>query len=247
MSAHELEGQVALVTGGNRGIGAAISRQIAEAGSRVAVVARAHDRAAEAAAALPGQGHRGFACDIVDEGAVDTLMKQVEDEMGPLDILVNNAGVTDDNLLVRLTSDAWDRVMDTNLKGAFHAMRAVAKGMMRRRKGRIINITSIVGMTGNRGQANYAASKAGLIGLTKSVAKELASRGVLCNAVAPGFIETEMTATLSADTREGLVAQVALGRLGTGDDVASVVRFLAGPGAGYITGQVIVVDGGMVI
>jgi 3-oxoacyl-[acyl-carrier protein] reductase len=247
VSAHELEGQVALVTGGNRGIGAAIARHLAEAGARVAVVSRAQNRSSEAAAALPGEGHAGFACDIADETAVDALIKEVEDDLGPLDILVNNAGVTDDNLLVRLTSDAWDRVMDTNLKGAFHAMRAVAKGMMRRRKGRIINITSIVGLTGNRGQANYAASKAGLIGLTKSVAKELASRGVLCNAVAPGFIETEMTSALSAETRDALVAQVALGRLGTGDDVAAVVRFLAGPGAGYITGQVIVVDGGMVI
>jgi 3-oxoacyl-[acyl-carrier protein] reductase len=148
---------------------------------------------------------------------------------------------------MRMKDEDWDAVLETNLRSAFVAIRTVQRGMMKKRWGRIINIASVVGIIGNKGQANYAASKAGLIGLSKSVAKELASRGVLCNAVAPGFIETEMTAALSADTREALAAQVALGRLGTGDDVAAVVRFLAGPGAGYITGQVIVVDGGMVI
>src|SRR5690606_36086900 len=162
-------------------------------------------------------------------------------------ILVNNAGITEDNILVRLSDASWDRVLDTNLKGAFLMTRAVAKSMMRRRTGRIINITSVVGLVGNRGQANYAASKAGLIGLTKAVAKELASRGVLCNAVAPGYIETEMTEALNESAREQLMGQIALGRLGTVDDVAAVVRFLAGPGASYITGQVIVVDGGMVM
>ncbi|MGH7461662.1 MAG: SDR family oxidoreductase, partial [Longimicrobiales bacterium] len=160
---------------------------------------------------------------------------------------VNNAGITEDNLLVRLNTEAWDHVLDTNLRSAFFTIRAAARGMMRRRSGRIINITSVVGLTGNKGQVNYAASKAGLIGLTKSVAKELASRSVLCNAVAPGFIETEMTSELGAATREGLVGQIALGRLGQPQDVAAVVRFLAGPGASYITGQVIVVDGGMVM
>jgi 3-oxoacyl-[acyl-carrier protein] reductase len=243
----ELTGQVALVTGGSRGIGRSIAGHLAGAGARIAVVARAAERAQDAAAALPGEGHRGYGCDVADGEAVDALVKQVEQEMGPLDILVNNAGVTDDNLVLRLTDAAWDRVLDTNLKGAFHTIRAATRGMMRRRQGRVINITSVVGITGNRGQANYAASKAGLIGLTKSVAKELAGRGILCNAVAPGFIETEMTAALSAEAREGLQSQIALGRLGTGDDVAAVVRFLAGPGAAYITGQVIVVDGGMVV
>jgi 3-oxoacyl-[acyl-carrier protein] reductase len=243
----ELDGKVAVVTGGNRGIGRSIAEQLARAGARVAVVARAADRAEAAAAALPASGHRGFGCDVADAEAVDTLVTQVEKELGSLDVLVNNAGVTSDNLLVRLNDAEWDRVLDTNLKGAFHTIRAAVRGMMRRRNGRIINITSIVGMIGNKGQANYAASKAGLIGLTKSIARELASRNILCNAVAPGFIETEMTDALSAVTREALVAQIALGRLGTGDDVASVVRFLAGPGAAYITGQVLVVDGGMVI
>ncbi|MGD8279167.1 MAG: 3-oxoacyl-ACP reductase FabG, partial [Gemmatimonadota bacterium] len=186
-------------------------------------------------------------CDVADETAVDALIKAVESEVGPLDLVVNNAGVTDDNIVLRLTDEAWNRVLDTNLKGAFHVIRAVARGMMRRRSGRIINITSVVGITGNRGQANYAASKAGLIGLTRTVARELAARGVLCNAVAPGFIETEMTEDLPAEVREAMAGQIALGRFGRPEDVAGAVRFLAGPAAAYITGQVIVVDGGMVI
>lgn len=243
----ELNGKVALVTGGSRGIGKAIAETLATAGARVAVIARDAQRAQEVAGRLTGSGHAGFACDISDEQAVDSLIKNVEEQLGPIDILVNNAGVTEDNLLVRLSSAAWDRVLDTNLKGAFFTIRTVARGMMRRRAGRIINLTSVVGLTGNKGQANYAASKAGLIGLTKAVAKELASRSVLCNAVAPGFIETEMTATLSEAARTALQEQIALGRLGQPADVAAVVRFLAGPGASYITGQVIVVDGGMVM
>ncbi|MEX0891458.1 MAG: 3-oxoacyl-[acyl-carrier-protein] reductase [Gemmatimonadota bacterium] len=245
--AAELQGQIALVTGGNRGIGRSIADGLARAGARVAVVARNAERAAAAAAELPGEGHAGFACDVADAVAVDALVKAVEGTTGPVDILVNNAGVTADNLLMRLDGDAWDRVLDTNLKGAFHTTKAFTRGMMRRRSGRVINISSVVGITGNKGQANYAASKAGLIGFTKSVARELASRNILCNAVAPGFIETEMTDALGEEARSGLQEQIALGRLGTGDDIASVVRFLAGPGASYITGQVIVVDGGMVI
>ncbi|MEX0908106.1 MAG: 3-oxoacyl-[acyl-carrier-protein] reductase [Gemmatimonadota bacterium] len=243
----ELTGRVALVTGGSRGIGRSIAGHLATGGARVAVIARAGDRAAAAASELPGSGHAGYGCDVADGAAVTALVKQVEADMGSPDVLVNNAGVTGDNLLMRLSDDEWDRVVDTNLKGSFHMIRAVARGMMRQRDGRIINISSVVGLTGNPGQANYAASKAGLIGLTKSVARELASRNVLCNAVAPGYIETEMTADLGADVREALLGQIALGRLGRGDDIASVVRFLAGPGAAYITGQVIVVDGGMVI
>jgi len=243
----ELAGQVALVTGANRGIGRAIAEELANAGARVAVTARAEDRARDAAGALPGRGHAGFACDVADEAAVDGLIKAVESELGPLDVVVNNAGVTDDNIVLRLSDEAWDRVLDTNLKGAFHVIRAVTRGMIRRRSGRIINITSVVGITGNRGQANYAASKAGLIGLTRTVARELAGRGVLCNAVAPGFIETEMTQELPADVRETMAGQIALGRFGRPEDVAGAVRFLAGPAAAYITGQVIVVDGGMVI
>lgn len=243
----ELTGRVALVTGGSRGIGRAIAEQLASAGASVAVVARSQEGAEAAAAELPGGGHRGYECDVADEAGVNALVRAVETDLGSLDILVNNAGITEDNLLLRLKDADWERVMDVNLKGAFHTIRAAARGMMRRRDGRIINITSVVGVAGNAGQANYAAAKAGLIGLTKSVAKELASRGILCNAVAPGFIETEMTAVLGDAVREELQGQSALGRLGTPEDVAAVVRFLAGPGAGYITGQVIVVDGGMLI
>jgi 3-oxoacyl-[acyl-carrier protein] reductase len=243
----ELAGKVAAVTGGSRGIGRGIAEQLAAAGARVAVIARSSERAQEAAASLAGDGHVGYACDVAAAESVNTLVKQVESELGSLDILVNNAGVTGDNLLMRLSDAEWDRVMNTNLKGAFNMIRAASRGMMRRREGRIINITSVVGITGNAGQSNYAASKAGLIGLTKSVAKELASRSILCNAVAPGFIETEMTETLGDSTREALLGQIALGRLGRSEEIASVVRFLSGPGAAYITGQVIVVDGGMVI
>lgn len=243
----ELEGRVAVVTGGSRGIGRSIAEHLAAAGARVAVVARDAERAGGVAGELPGTGHAGFGCDVADTAAVDALVRQVEADFGALDILVNNAGVTGDNLLMRLSDTEWDRVLNTNLKGTFNTVRAATRGMMRRRYGRIINITSVVGITGNKGQANYAASKAGVIGLTKSVAKELASRNVLCNAVAPGYIETEMTAELGETVREALLGQIALGRLGRGDDIASVVRFLAGPGAAYITGQVIVVDGGMVI
>ncbi|MGH7502956.1 MAG: 3-oxoacyl-[acyl-carrier-protein] reductase [Longimicrobiales bacterium] len=243
----ELDGLVAVVTGGNRGIGHAISEALANGGGRVAVVARDADRARQAALKLPGTGHVGFSCDVVDAVAVDAMVKAVEQEMGSLDILVNNAGITADNIVLRLTDDAWDRVLNTNLKGAFLTIRAATRGMMRRRAGRIINVTSVVGIAGNRGQANYAASKAGLIGLTKSVAKELASRGILCNAVAPGFIETEMTVALGAEAREVMLSRIALGRLGSPEDVGAVVRFLAGPGAAYITGQVVVVDGGLAV
>jgi 3-oxoacyl-[acyl-carrier protein] reductase len=243
----ELNGQTAVVTGGSRGIGLGIARALAEGGARVAVVARDGTRAADAAATLPGDGHRGYPADVADSASVDSLIKTVEDDFGGIDILVNNAGVTRDNLLMRLKNDDWDVVIDTNLRGAFNTIRAASRGMMKRRGGRIINITSVVGLTGNKGQANYAASKAGLVGLTKSVARELASRGILVNALAPGYIETDMTADLPAPAREALLGQIALGRLGRPEDIAGVVRFLAGPAAAYITGQVLVVDGGMVI
>jgi 3-oxoacyl-[acyl-carrier protein] reductase len=185
--------------------------------------------------------------DVTDSAQVAETIAGVEGELGPIDVLVNNAGVTRDGVLVRMGDEDWETVLDTNLRGAFNTTKAVTRGMMKRRSGRIINITSIVGLTGNRGQANYAASKAGLIGFTKSVAKELASRNVLVNAVAPGFIDTDMTRELPEQAREALLAQIPLGRLGAVEDVAGVVAFLASDLAGYITGQVLVVDGGMVM
>lgn len=243
----ELTGKVAVVTGGTRGIGAEIAAELARAGAAVAVVGRSAEGASEAAAELPGEGHAGYGCDVGDADAVNGLIDAVQNDLGPIFALINNAGVTADNLLLRLKDEDWERVLATNLRGAFLTMRAAAKGMMRQREGRIVNITSVVGLTGNKGQANYAASKAGLIGLTKSVAQELASRNILCNAVAPGYIETEMTAELPEAAREEMGKRIPLGRLGAASDIAPVVRFLAGPGAAYITGQVIVVDGGMVM
>ena len=189
----------------------------------------------------------GVACDVAQADQVEAALAEAERALGPIEILVNNAGLTRDNILLRLTDADWDTVLDANLKGAFHTTRAVIKGMMKRRSGRIINVTSIVGLIGNKGQANYAASKAGLIGFTKSVAKEYASRGVLANCIAPGFIETDMTGALPDEARATLLEDIALGRLGRPEDVAGAVLFLASDLAGYITGQVLVVDGGMVI
>ena len=247
MSARELEGKVALVTGGSRGIGKAIANALVDAGARVAVVDIERERATAAAADLPGEGHAGYACDVADPAQVQATMKAVEEEVGPVDILVNNAGITRDNLLMRMRDNEFDEVIATNLKGAFNFTRAVTRGMMKRRDGAILNITSVVGLVGNAGQANYAASKAGLVGLTKSVAKELASRGVRCNAIAPGFIRTDMTAELDENQVSALRDQIPLGDLGEATDIAGTARFLVGPRARYITGQVLAVDGGMVM
>ncbi len=243
----ELTGKVALITGATRGIGHAISLELSAAGARIAVVARSAERAREVAAALPGEGHQGYGCDVADPAQAQATVSSTETDVGPVDILVNNAGITRDNLLVRMKDEEFDEVIATNLKGAFNFTRAVSKGMMKRRDGVILNMTSVVGLTGNAGQANYSASKAGLIGLTKSVAKELAARGVRCNAIAPGFIRTDMTDQLTETQVQGLLAQIPAGRLGEVSDVAALVRFLAGPGARYITGQVLAVDGGMVM
>ena len=244
---NELRGRVALVTGGSRGIGLSISEALAAAGARVAVVARDGGRAAEAAAGLPGEGHAGFACDVADAARAADTVAAVEEALGPVDVLVNNAGITRDNILLRLKDEDWDDVMAVNLRGAFAMTRAVARGMMKRRDGVVLNVTSVVGLMGNAGQANYAASKAGLVGFTKSVARELASRNVRCNAVAPGYIRTDMTADLGEKATSELQARIPMGRLGEPADIAGVVRFLAGPWARYITGQVVTVDGGMVM
>lgn len=242
----DLSNRVALVTGSTRGIGRAIATTLGECGARVAVVGRDKSNADGVARELGG-GAIGFGCDVSDTAAVAQLVTDVEAAFGSLDILVNNAGLTRDNLVMRIKDDDWNAVLDTNLRGAFAAIRAASRGMMKRRWGRIINVASVVGITGNKGQANYAASKAGLIGLTKSVAKELASRNILVNAVAPGFIETEMTAAMTSEAKAVLTGAIPLERLGSTDDVAAAVAFLASDCAAYITGQVIVVDGGMVM
>ena len=242
----DLAGRTALVTGSTRGIGRAIAETLAGCGANVAVVGRDQARAAEVAGGL-GDRARGFACDVADTESIARLVGEVEQAFGAVDVLVNNAGLTRDNLLMRIKDDDWDAVLDANLRGAFAAIRAASRGMMKRRWGRVINIASVVGITGNKGQANYAASKAGLIGLTKSVAKELASRNILANAVAPGLIETDMTAAMTEEARAAMSGAIPLGRIGTPADIAGTVAFLASDHAAYITGQVFVVDGGMVM
>ena len=242
----DLTGRRAIVTGSTRGIGLAIAQALAGAGARVAVVGRDKARAEEAAAGL-GTGAMGFACDVSDVAQVVALIEDVESSFGGIDILVNNAGLTRDNIMLRLKDEDWDAVINANLRGAFVAIRAATRGMMKRRSGRIINIASIVGLIGNKGQTNYAASKAGLIGLTKSVAREFASRGILANVVAPGFIDTDMTAAMTPEARATLSGQIPLERLGAPADVAGAVLFLCSDLASYMTGQVLVVDGGMVM
>ena len=242
----DLTGKVALVTGSTRGIGRAIAQALHAAGAAVAVHGRDAARAREVAAAL-GAGTVGVAAELTDAAQVAAAVTGVEKALGPVDILVNNAGLTRDNLLLRLSEADWDAVLDANLKGAFLCTRAVLRGMMKRGGGRIVNLTSVVGLTGNKGQANYAASKAGLIGFTKSVAREYASRQVLVNAVAPGYIATDMTDALPEAARAALLEQIALGRLGRPEDVAGAVLWLASDLAAYVTGQVLVVDGGLVV
>jgi len=242
----DLAGRVALVTGGSRGIGKDIAAALAGAGAKVAVCGRDGGKAQATAAAL-GNGARGYACDVAQAVECERLVATVEKDLGPIDVLVNNAGLTKDNLLFRIAEQDWDQVLDTNLKAAFLLTKLAARGMIKRRWGRVINISSVVGLIGNKGQANYAASKAGLIGFTKAVAKELASRNVLVNAVAPGYIATELTEGLAEDVKQALQAAIPLDRLGRGADVAAAVLFLASDLASYITGQVLVVDGGMVM
>ena len=228
-----LQGRVALVTGASRGIGRAIALRLAE---------RARETAQACAAAT--EGAQAYGCEVGSTRAVADLVEQVQKELGGLDILVNNAGITRDQLLLRMSEDDFDRVVEVNLKGAFNFMKAAARPLMKSH-GRIVNITSIVGLTGNAGQANYAASKAGIVGLTLSIAKELAGRGVCVNAIAPGFIATDMTAALDEKARTELAATIPLGRIGDPADIAAAVDFLCGPGGAYITGQTLVVDGGL--
>ncbi len=245
-----LAGQVALVTGAARGIGAAIARDLAAAGAHVVVCYRSEEAQARAVVddiVTRSGSAEPIGFDVVDARAVDAAVKDVVARLGKIDVLVNNAGVSADALIVRISDEQWQRVLDVNLKGVFNCTKSVARPMMRARAGRIVNMSSVVGVTGNTGQAAYAAAKAGIIGFTKSTARELAGRGITANVVAPGFIETDMTEGLDANAKDMYRAMIPLGRLGRGEDVAAAVTFLAGPGASYITGQVIHINGGLYV
>jgi 3-oxoacyl-[acyl-carrier protein] reductase len=243
------EGRVAVVTGGAKGIGRAIATHLARGGAKLVLAGRSEGPLEELRAEIQGQGGEAVAvrADVAVEADADALCARALEAFGKAEILVNNAGVTRDGLLLRMSDADWDQVIDTNLKGAFHCTRAFARPMVRQKWGRIVNIASVIGLIGNAGQTNYAASKAGLLGLTKAVAKELASRHITVNAVAPGFIETAMTDALGEKVRDGLMAQIPMGRLGKAEDVAQAVGFLCSEGAAYVTGQVLTVDGGMVM
>ena len=243
------QGRVAIVTGASRGIGKEIALQLAAKGAAVACVATTEEGAEVVAADIrnAGQNAKGFACDVSKSDQVEAMVSAVESQLGTPAILVNNAGITRDTLILRMKEEDWDQVLAVNLKGAFLTIRAVSKLMMRARYGRIVNLSSVIGLHGGSGQANYAAAKAGILGLTLSVAKEFGSRGITCNAVAPGFIETDMTADLPAEFREFVEKHAPAGRLGTPADLAPAVVFLASEEAGYITGQCLTVDGGLML
>ena len=243
-------GRVAVVTGGGRGIGRAIAVRLAQEGANVAVIYRSNDDAAKETVALvreAGAECEVFRGDIASPDDVQGMFKDVNETFGRLDILVNNAGVTRDNLMMRMKEDEFDEVLRTNLKGTYLCTRAVLRPMVRARWGRIVNVTSVVGLVGNAGQANYAASKAGIVGFTKSVAREVAQRGITANAVAPGYVETELTGSLDESVKEQIRAQIPAGRIGEPEEIADAVAFLAGEGASYLTGQTLAVDGGMVM
>jgi len=244
-----LTNQIAVITGAGRGIGRALALKFAAEGADIVCVSRTLENAEKAAAEVRALGRRAWAhaVDVADSAAVTAATEKILAETGRVDILVNNAGVTRDGLLMRMSEGDWDLVLDTNLKGAFLFTKAFTRAFLKQRSGRIINVASIIGLIGNAGQCNYAASKAALIGFTKSVARELASRGITANALAPGFIETDMTAGLGQEVRDDLVKKIPLGSLGQPEDVANAALFLAGPQARYITGQVLAVDGGMVM
>ncbi len=243
-----MHGKIAIVTGSTRGIGLAIARALLEAGATVVVSGRGQEKVDETVAALSNFGNvKGVAADVAKSAEAQKLIDETVAAFGQVDVLVNNAGITRDNLLMRMKEEEWDAVIETNLKGVYNCIRSAVKPMMKKRDGVIINITSVVGQTGNAGQVNYAASKAGIIGLTKSVAKELASRNIRVNAIAPGFIETDMTGILAENVKEELKKSIPLGRLGQGEDIAALTVFLASDKATYITGQTFNVDGGMVM
>ncbi len=245
-----LENQVAVVTGAGRGIGHAIAVRLSNEGARIASVSRSDSnaqRTADEINSARGDTAKAYAVDIADHAAVQQTSAKILKDFGRIDILVNNAGVTRDGLSMRMSMEDWDTVLNTNLKGAFSFTQAVMRSMIKQRSGRIINITSVAGITGNAGQANYSASKAGLIGLTKTLARELASRGITVNAVAPGFIMTDMTEVLSDEVKKAVLPRIPLGKFGESEDIAAAVAFLAAPEAKYITGQVLTVDGGMVM
>jgi 3-oxoacyl-[acyl-carrier protein] reductase len=247
--ADELKGQVALVTGATRGIGEAIAQALAREGATVVGTATSDEGAAKISAylAVAGNAGTGIKLDVTDAAAIDAALADIEKRFGAIGILVNNAGITRDNLMLRMKDDEWDAVMATNLRPVFRLSKAVLRGMMKARAGRIIQIGSVVGTSGNPGQANYAAAKAALIGFTKSLAQEIGSRNITVNCVAPGFIDTDMTRALPEATREALLGRIPLGRLGSADDVAHAVTFLAGPRAAYITGATLHVNGGMLM
>jgi len=240
-----LKGEIVLVTGASRGIGAAIADELAALGATVIGTATTAAGAQAIAERLSAQGGQGRELNVTDAAAIDALVDAIAKEVGPISILVNNAGITRDNLLMRMKDEDWQAVLDTNLSSVYRTSKAVMRGMMKARKGRIINIASVIGATGNAGQANYAAAKAGIIAFSKSLAKEIGSRGVTVNVVAPGFIATDMTRDLPEEVKQGLVGQIALGRLGEPADIARAVAFLAGPAAAYITGETLHVNGGM--
>jgi 3-oxoacyl-[acyl-carrier protein] reductase len=245
----QLANQIAVVTGAGRGIGRAIALKFANEGADVVVVSRTQENSEKVAAEIRALGKKAwaFAVDVSDSASVSAAAEKILAEAGKVDILVNNAGVTRDGLLMRMSDADWDTVLNTNLKGVFLVTKAFSRAMIKARTGRIINISSVIGLIGNAGQCNYAASKAGLIGFTQSCAKELAGRGITVNAIAPGFIETDMTAELKEDLKAALIKQIPLGCLGQSDDIAGAALYLASPAARYVTGQVLTVDGGMVM
>ena len=245
MSNLPLSGEIALVTGASRGIGAAIADELAARGATVFGTATSDGGAEAIGARLAGKGGHGRRLDVTDAAAVDALIDAIGKESGPVSILVNNAGITRDNLLMRMKDEDWQAILDTNLTSVYRTCKAVMRSMMKARRGRIVNIASVIGVTGNAGQANYAAAKAGIIAFSKSLAKEIGSRNVTVNVVAPGFIDTDMTRDLPQEAKDAMLGQIALGRLGEPADIARAVAFLAGPDAGYITGETLHVNGGM--